>query len=120
MPTEDEPESPITQATVKEAQRTVQHMASALQTLGWDAIVISVSRAVKISDDEFEAPGATATVIDTRRCGPIMPQIVEVLRKQANMLEARTSPEDRAVGESSPGYIQDATDYASGCARWPE
>lgn len=109
-----DPEPPLVTEALDEAQRTVQKIATLLQLGGWHAVVISVSRAVEIAPGEFRAPGATATVIDTTICGPIIPQLVEVLRKQASALEANAGKE-----EATSGYIQDHSDYASGLREWP-
>jgi hypothetical protein len=115
MTHEHDPEHPLVTATLQRAQRVVQQVATVLQADGWDAIVISLSRAVQIAPGEFRAPGATATVIDPTICAPIIPQIVEVLRKQAAALEANAPRE-----EATSGYIHDQSNYASGLREWPK
>jgi hypothetical protein len=100
--------------TLDEAQSTVKKVATLLQLAGWDAIVISISRAIETAPGHFQAPGATATVI-APDCEPIVPQIVEVLRKQAAALE-HSSVEK----EITSGYIHDQSSYASGLTEWPK
>jgi hypothetical protein len=112
-PSEDEPEPPIVEQTCKRAQWIIQRLATALQADGWDSVLISLTRAVE-ANGSYYAPGATATILNRELAGPIVPQIVQVLRKQADMLEAQWGKD--VAGD---GYIQDATDYASGCAEWP-
>jgi hypothetical protein len=111
---EDTPEAPIVTAALEEAQATIKRVATLLQLAGWDAIVVSVSRAIETAPGHWQAPGATVSLIDPS-CNPITPQIVAVLRKQADTLEA-SSPEKVADN----GYIHDQTDYASGMREWPE
>ncbi len=114
-PTDDEPEHPRVTAVLHEAQRVVKQVATVLQAAGWDAVIISVSRAVEWAPGEWQAPGATATIIDKPRCGPVIAQLAEVMRKQAAVLDQNAVAE-----EASTGYIHDQTDYASGMAEWPK
>jgi hypothetical protein len=109
-----EPEHPTVARTFDEAQSIVKKVAMLLQLAGWDAIVISISRAVETAPGHFQAPGATATVI-APDCEPIVPQIVEVLRKQAAALEQSSSEK-----EITSGYIHDQSNYASGLTEWPK
>lgn len=111
-PSEDEPEPSIVSTTQAEAQQLVKALSGYLQTLGWDAIIISLTRRVDVGDEAF-APGATATVIDTHRVGPVLGQIAAAMRAQADMLERH------AGDEVERGYIQDQTNYASGMREWP-
>jgi hypothetical protein len=113
-PSEDEPEPPIVEQTCLRAQQIIKQVASLLQMDGWDSVVISLTRAVEAANGSYYAPGATATIVDKDLAGPIIPQIVQVLRKQADMLEAQWGRD--VAGD---GYIQDATVYSSGCAEWP-
>ncbi len=109
------PEPPIVGETTRFAQKTVKEFATILQALGWDSVVISLARVIEVAPGDYRAPGATATVIDQTICGPIMPQIADVLRKQASMLEknAPKAPE-------ASGYIHDQSDHAGGLREWPK
>jgi hypothetical protein len=111
---DDPPEPPVVVAAVQHAQHTVEQFSKLLQALGWDSIVISLTRWIEVAPGEWQAPGATATVIDRDRCGPVIPQIADVLRKQADLLDAQWGRDDVCEG-----YIQDATVYSSGCTEWP-
>lgn len=115
MNREDVPEPPAVARVTGEAEAMVQKLATLLQANGWDAIVISLSRAVEVAPGDWRAPGATATVVDFDRVAPIMPMLADVLRKQAAMLD-----EHGACFEPAEGYIHDRTDHASGRTRWPE
>jgi len=110
---ENDPEPPAVRAVLGEAQREVQRVSTFLQSRGWDAIIISLTRAIEVAPGDWRAPGATATLIDRTRCGPVAAQLADVMRKQADMLD------EQQVGEYSSGYIQDQTDHASGGSRWP-
>lgn len=110
----DAPEPPLVTKTLAEAELIVKKVATLLQGAGWDAIVISISRAVEVAPGEFHAPGATATVIDTVNAPPILPLVANVLRNQADILDRR------GCSTGGDSYIQDKTNYASGMAEWPE
>ena len=114
-PTNDEHEPAIVGETQAEAQQLVKALSSYLQMLGWDAIIISLSRRVDVGGEAF-APGATATVIDKPRVAPVIGQLATVMRMQADMLE-KYAGEDADVGS---GYVQDYTNYASGMSEWPK
>ncbi len=109
-----DPEPPEVTAALHEAQDMVKRVAGVLQAQGWDAIVISLTRLVVVGPDDYRAPGATATVIDKHRVGPAVRQLADVLRKQADLLDASAGG-----GEVESGYIQDQTNYASGMSEWP-
>lgn len=111
-----DPEPEIVTRTTAEAQRTIQKVVTLLQHAGWDAVIISVSRAVQVGPDDIRAPGATATVINVETIGPVRLQLAEVMRKQAAALEASARADGQAV---EGGYIQDRTDYAGGAKEWP-
>lgn len=111
-PRADEPEPAEVGAACAEAQSLVRALATYLQGCGWHAIVLSLSRRVEVGGKCY-APGATATVIDVHRVGPLAWQLAAVMRKQADALEAN------ARGAEPEGYIQDRTDYASGMREWP-
>jgi len=112
---DDTPEPPIVAHMHAYAEHTVQRVATLLTEAGWDAVLISVTRIVEVAPGEFQAPGATSTVMDRVRCAPVIPHIVAVLRKQADILERSASEE-----EMPSGYIQDRSDYASGLKEWPK
>jgi hypothetical protein len=110
---DDQPEPPIVTETCNEAAAIIKRMATLLQLAGWDAITISLTRAIEVAPGQWCAPGATATVTSPA-CEPILPVIASCLRKQADQIEAH------AGGQEADGsYIQDQTHYASGCSEWP-
>ena len=112
---DNEPEPPAVVAAITEAQEMVKKLCTVLGLAGYDAVVLSISRVIEIAPGDFRAPGATATVIDKPRVGPLTRQLADVLRKQADMLDKYAGDE-----EIASGYIHDRTDYASGMAEWPK
>jgi len=108
---EAEPE--IVTSAIRRAQQIVQEFTTILQAMGWDAIMLSITRVIEVAPGDFRAPGATATVLDPVRCGPVGAQIAEVLRRQADLIEAR------AGGEVTSGCVHDQSNYASGLREWP-
>lgn len=114
---DDDPEPMIVRQAIAEAQQTVQHLATLLQRAGWHAVILSLSRRVEVDPGDCYGPGATASLFDMTACGPILPQLVQVLRKQADEIEKIAQARgDEVTG----GYIQDASDYASGRSEWPK
>ena len=104
------PEPPIVEETTRFAQKTVKEFATILQALGWDSVVVSLARVIEVAPGDFRAPGATATVIDQTICGPIMPQIADVLRAQFHELIKLAPAERKARIDEILKPIVESTD----------